>query len=49
VTLDICSFITALHGVTNRGMEGKERVTISYGFFFLIEIIVRYFKLLLRC
>jgi hypothetical protein len=31
VTMDICSFITASHRVTNRGIEGKERVNISYG------------------
>ena len=31
VTLDICSFITASHRVTNRGMEEKERVNISCG------------------
>jgi len=31
VTLDMCSFITASHRVTNRGTEGKERVNISCG------------------
>jgi hypothetical protein len=31
VTLDICSFIAASQRVRNRGMEGKERVNISYG------------------
>jgi hypothetical protein len=31
MTLDICSFIIASHRVRNRGMEGKERVNISYG------------------